>query len=65
MRGEKKAPQPFKFNIVQYCPALIALWEKHIANEQGFLLPPEQIQDFELTVEVELSSGESSAFHRL
>lgn len=40
------------FDIFSYCPALVALWGKHITDERGFLKPVEQIGGIGFSVEV-------------
>ncbi|OGK08830.1 hypothetical protein A2767_07115 [Candidatus Roizmanbacteria bacterium RIFCSPHIGHO2_01_FULL_35_10] len=41
------------FNIFNYCPALIAMWEKTYLDEQGYRKSPNQIKEIDYQVEVE------------
>lgn len=39
-----------EFNLFFYCPALKALWEKHITDAEGYLKSPEQVGDIGFSV---------------
>lgn len=41
-----------KFDLFSYCPALMALWDKHITDEHGYILPADKITDLGFKVEI-------------
>ena len=44
---------PLVFNIFNYCPALIALWEKKYLDEEGYRKPQDQVEEINYQVTIE------------